>query len=544
MDNIIEIKTVSFLDKIMPTADFPPEENNGILYKNSSLCFQVAIKNQKIIIDGAIKINTQLQKVQVQRVGYVPSNLPIREGHDSYLVDDKPGLYPDCLFDVNCDVVRLPMGINNVFLVTVDYYDGLLKGNYPIEITLLDKNETIGKVLYVVNYTDLELEKPTEKYFNWIHYDSIAVLHNEKPFTKDYYAVFKEYLKLFKRGGANVLMVPLITPPLDTHFNGERFTTQLVKVVKKDGKYYFDFSLLAEFFDLVVKEGIEYFEFPPFFSQWGAKHAAKIIVEENGVETSPFGWNSLALSNEYVEFLTSMLSALSEFLQVRGYSDRCYFHISDETDKYREHYLLCKKIVEDNLKGVHFIDAVTKAENLILNGGVQVLSISETVNVEDLSNIDAIYCCWGDYNNNLSNRFFCMPLERTAVIWIQMYLNNAKYLLHWGFNFYQDYLSYNYVDPFVNSDVGGIFPSGDAFLVYPEVSKKKALSSIRLEALRYGKEILALLYTLEKLESKEYVIQKLLSYGFKKYNEYPHSQGWLKNLERDLYTDIAKLMEI
>ena len=81
-------------------------------------------------------------------------------------------------------------------------------------------------------------------------------------------------------------------------------------------------------------------------------------------------------------------------------------------------------------------------------------------------------------------------------------------------------------------------------MVYPEVSKKKALSSIRLEALRYGKEILALLYTLEKLASKEYVIQKLLNYGFKKYNEYPHSQGWLKNLERDLYTDIAKRMEI
>ena len=125
-----------------------------------------------------------------------------------------------------------------------------------------------------------------------------------------------------------------------------------------------------------------------------------------------------------------------------------------------------------------------------------------------------------------------------------MYLNNAKYMLHWGFNFYQDYLSYNYVNPFVNSDVGGIFPSGDAFLVYPELAKKKALSSIRLEALRYGKEILALLYTLEKFTSKDYVVQKLLDFGFKKYNEYPINQGWLKKLEMDLYTDLSKRMEI
>ena len=50
MDNIIEIRAVSFLDKIMPTADFPPKENRGLLHKNSALCFQVAIKNKQILI--------------------------------------------------------------------------------------------------------------------------------------------------------------------------------------------------------------------------------------------------------------------------------------------------------------------------------------------------------------------------------------------------------------------------------------------------------------------------------------------------------------
>ena len=543
MDNIIEIRAVSFLDKIMPTADFPPKENRGLLHKNSALCFQVAIKNKQIIIDGSIKINTQLKNVTINKVGYVASNLPARDDHDDYLVCSTPGMYPDCLFDVNCDVVRLPSGINNVFLITVEYHEGLQKGEYPIEVTLLDKNQPVASVEYTVEYTGLQLEKTTEIYFNWMHYDSIAVLHNEKPFTKEYYAILKNYLALFKRGGANVLTVPLITPPLDTHFNGERQTAQLLRVIKTNGSYTFDFSLLNEFIDFAVSEGIQFFEFPPFFSQWGAKYAAKIIVEENGVETSPFGWKTLALSDEYVEFLSQMLTKLNDFLRDKGCIDNCYFHISDETDKYIDHYLQCKNVITENLKGVHFIDTVTKVENFQNGNDVQVLSVSETVGISDLSKVNAVYCCWGDYKNNVSNRFFSMPLERTAVIWIQLYLNNAKYFLHWGFNFYQDYLSYNYVDPFVNSDSGGIFPSGDAFIVYPDVAKKKALSSIRLEALRYGKDILALLYTLEKVTSREYVIEKLANLGFEKYNVYPHDHGWLKRLEKDLYSDILKRTE-
>ena len=543
MNNIIEIRAVSFLDKIMPTADFPPEESEGLLHKNASLCFQVAIKNQQTIIDGSIKINTQLKNVSIKRVGYVASTLPAREDHDDYLVCATPGMYPDCLFDVNSDVVRLPAGVNNVFLITVEDFGGLQKGEYPVDVTVLDKNQPIASVSYTVKYTGLSLENPTETYFNWIHYDSIAVLHNEKPFTEEYYGLLKSYLSLFKRGGANVLTVPLITPPLDTHFNGERETTQLVRVIKSNGNYSFDFSPLNEFMDFAVSEGIEMFEFPPFFSQWGAKYAAKIIVEENGEKTSPFGWNALALSDEYVEFLSQMLSKLNEFLHDKGCSDRCYFHISDETDKYIDHYLQCKRVITENLKGVHFIDTVTKVENMQNCNDVRVLSVSETVGMDDLSNVNAVYCCWGDYKNNVSNRFFCMPLERTAVIWLQLYLNKAKYFLHWGFNFYQDYLSYNYVDPFVNSDSGGIFPSGDAFIVYPDVAKKKAFSSIRLEALRYGKDVLALLYTLERVTSREYVVNKLKGFGFEKYTVYPHEQGWLKRLEKDVYSDILNRAE-
>ena len=43
---------------------------------------------------------------------------------------------------------------------------------------------------------------------------------------------------------------------------------------------------------------------------------------------------------------------------------------------------------------------------------------------------------------------------------------------------------------------------------------------------------------------KKYNCKKLLDFGFKKYNEYPINQGWLKKLEMDLYTDLSKRMEI
>lgn len=543
MENKTQVVTTSFLNKVMPMADLPKKEGFGRLYKGVPLRFQLVIKTDKTIIDGVIKIESKLNNVKIQRVAYVNSQLPVREDFDDYIVSSSPGLYPDCIFDVNIEKVRLSGGINNSFYVTVCDERNLAKGVYPIEISILNGNALIEKVEYQVEYTAFEFSKREEIiYANWIHYDSIVKLHRVEPFSDEFYSILKSYVDLFKVSGANLIMIPLITPPLDTYVGGSRELVQLVDIEKNGDKYSFDFSKLDRFIDFVKDEGIDKYEFPPFFSQWGAKYSANIIVAENGEQKSYFGWKSEALSKEYVELLTQLLKNLNKYLDEKGILNNCYFHVSDETDKCKEHYLKCKEIVTGNLHGVKYMDTVTKAENFDKND-IQVLAVSETVNMTDLSDIKAIYYCWGDYKNYVSNRFFSMPLERTAVIWTQLYLNSAELFLQWGFNFYQDYLSYNYIDPFFDSTAGGIFPSGDAFIVYPDIAKAKALSSVRLEAIAYGKELLSMLYTLEEKTSKDFVIEKLQKFGFKGYTDYPRYDGWMKDFEDFIYEEIIKTNE-
>ena len=79
-----------------------------------------------------------------------------------------------------------------------------------------------------------------------------------------------------------MLLTPLFTPPLDTAVGGERTTVQLVRVTRSAQGYGFDFSRLAQWVALAQEEGIEHFEIAPLFTQWGAAHAPKIVVEEQG----------------------------------------------------------------------------------------------------------------------------------------------------------------------------------------------------------------------------------------------------------------------
>ena len=86
-----------------------------------------------------------------------------------------------------------------------------------------------------------------------------------------------------------MLLTPVFTPPLYTAVGGERPTVQLVKVIKENNKYSFDFENFRRYINLCLNCGIEAFEISHFFTQWGAKHAPKIVATVNGKEKQIFG---------------------------------------------------------------------------------------------------------------------------------------------------------------------------------------------------------------------------------------------------------------
>lgn len=510
------------------------------LYRHGRLHLQFVVFSERILFEKSLLIETDLPSLKVERVGYLPSLVPVREDHDDYLISDQPGLYPDSLLPEDGQSVNIVPGVNNCFMITVEDDGKLKEGRYPVTVTLCDRREPICRAETEVQFVDAEFLPADVTYFNWIHYDSIAVCHGVKPFTKRYYRILRSYLNWAQYSGLNVLLVPLITPPLDTYVGGYRRDVQLADIFF-DGSYRFDFERLGEFLDFAMSEGIDRFEFPPFFSQWDASYAAPFLVRTPKGRERRFGWGTQSLSDDYRAFLAQFLESLAEYLRKRGVFDRCYFHVCDEAQGKDNHYEKCRSLVTERLPGGKFIDTKMKFTGERHPDFIDVLSLSEAdKSIESGVVPDAVYYCWGDYKNGVSNRFFSMPLARTAVIWPQMYLNHARTFLHWGFNFYQDFLSHHSIDPYAVTDVGGVFPSGDGFLVYPDREHDGAFPSIRLYALAYGRLLYRMLLTLERTAGRAEAEATLRRYGMDGYGRYPRNDEWLYELEEELVRKIRK----
>ena len=266
----VKMYFLSALKKVMPQEKVLSDGTKfGNLYKYGRLHFQFVVFSDKILIDGRIKIETNIPTVKMERIGYVPSMLPVREDHDDYIVSKSPGLYPDSILPVNKDVVRIVPGINNCFMITVEDDGSLKEDEYPVTVSLYNKEECVCRSTFSVRFIEEEFLPSDVLYTNWVHYDSISAAHAVKPFTKRYYRILRSYLGHAKYSGMNCVFVPLITPPLDTYVGGYRKNVQLAEIFY-DGDYHFNFEQLGRFIDFTQENGINEFEFPPFFSHWNA----------------------------------------------------------------------------------------------------------------------------------------------------------------------------------------------------------------------------------------------------------------------------------
>jgi hypothetical protein len=144
-----------------------------------------------------------------------------------------------------------------------------------------------------------------------------------------------------------------------------------------------------------------------------------------------------------------------------------------------------------------------------------------------------VYYCTSQRSSFLSNRFMAMPLERTRIIGMQMYQNNVRGFLHWGYNFYYSFLSREKINPFAVTDCMGRYQSGDSFIVYPGADG--ALTSIRNEAFLQGLQDYRALMLLEERLGRDKVCAFLEENGVaKNFHDYPKSAGWLIELRKQI----------
>lgn len=525
----MEILVLSSLEKVFSDEKPSGSEIKGFsMLKNERSSFQIAFsseKEQKVSFELTGNIAGYSEAFLIKEV---PVGLACFEDADDYYLRKKSGNYPDCLVPVDGEISVESGKWYSIWIEVMP--KGNCIGKNKVGVVIKTDSE-VGNAEIEIEVIDAELPEQELIHTCWYHSDCICNYYGIEPFSDEYWRINKNFIKMAAEHGINCILTPLFTPPLDTRVGGERKTVQLVKVRHNGGKYYFDFKNLRKWIAMCRECGIEYFEMSHFFTQWGAKHAPKVVaIDRKGREKKIFGWLTRTSSKAYDDFLRQFAVALTKVIDSEGIKEKCFLHISDEpSEKHLEIYKKRAALINEIFPGFKVIDALSDFEFYEKGAVKHPIPCEDHINdfAGRVPELWTYYCC-GQGRSYVPNRFMSMPSLRNRVLGIIMYKYDIKGFLQWGYNFYNSQYSVKAIDPFKVTDAGGAFPSGDAFVVYPG-KNGEPLSSLRLKVFYDGFEDMMALRLLESKIGREKVLDFIDKDLFKPltFMEYPHENEWL-----------------
>ena len=174
------------------------------------------------------------------------------------------------------------------------------KTENDVKISIQQDDIILDEKFLEIEVIDCMLDFNNFIYTNWFHTDCLMSYYNIDVFSSEYWRITENFLKTANEYGMNCVLTPIFTPPLDTEIGKERPTVQLIDVYINNGKYSFSFDNLTKWIEMSKHCGIEYFELAHFFTQWGAKHAPKIMATVDGEYKRIFGWDTKASSKFFI----------------------------------------------------------------------------------------------------------------------------------------------------------------------------------------------------------------------------------------------------
>ena len=513
-------------------------------------------KNWRVTVEAPEGIDVRLRSVEL-----VPSAYPCHAQQDEDYLRTKPGLFPDLLRGLDTAdgayaVQDVPGQWRSLWLDVCSAQTGAVKdggaktkdaaafcGDAEIVVRFCAADGTKKHVTLNLHVVDADIPEQKLLHTEWFHSDCLADYYHVEAFSEEHWQILENFIRCYASRGINTILTPVVTPALDTEVGGERTTVQLVKIVKEGGSYSFDFTELKRWITLCEKCGITHFEIAHLFTQWGAKHAPKIMAWENGEYRRIFGWETSADGEEYAGFLAQYLTALTGFLKEEGLQDRTFFHISDEpSENDLESYKKARELVLPYIKGFQTIDALS--DPLFYERGLVELFAPANDHIEPFleKKVEGLwtYYCTSQWKD-VSNRFMSMPSARNRILGVQLYLYQIAGFLHWGFNFYNTQYSKKHIDPYAETAAGSVFPSGDSFLVYPGEGGMPE-ESVRLMVLYEALEDIRAFELLEALAGRERVCG-LIGEGLEEpitFKKYPKDSAWLIGLRERVNAEIEK----
>lgn len=554
MNNYI-VKCVSSLEKCFLDDNIrdKKEYTSFSCLLNEKLNFQIAYTMTSDTLKDKspcyFHIQSELKEfIRVYKVESVVVRLPVYHNLPTNNYQRKvPHCYPDLLYpyDKKDNVYFVPDLLQSLFIELDLSNNTFFYGDYVIKCSFTDNDgNTVASTDVSVNIINSMLSDKRITFTQWFHGDCLASYYAVKPLSKKHFAIMKNFLKTAYEYGINAILTPVLTPPLDTKVGGERPTMQLVDITKTSSGYEYSYDLLDKWIDMCNEIGFEYFEISHFFTQWGAKHAPKVVAYVNGRKKRIFGWETDATSDEYISFLRDFISNLLIYLKNKGVDKRCFFHISDEpNEKNIEGYRNARNSIIDLLDGYLVTDALSSIE--FYKQGIVTSPIPATDKIEpflkqNIDNLWTYYCC-GQFID-VSNRFIAMPSQRNRIIGTQLYKYRIKGFLQWGYNFYYNQYSRKLVNPFLITDGDFFAPAGDAYSVYPG-HDQKPLKSLRLVVFNEALQDLRAFLKLESLTSYEHVMKIIEKNGKISFSKFPEDIEYIINLRERVNKEIGKLTE-
>ena len=431
------------------------------------------------------EVSCDAGKICIYRLDSVPVRVPCYPNwNDDGYMTKEPGVYPDILTEISENTLLFAPE-KGLAMLRIEVAR-LTAGEHTLTLTLRPKNEEEAEaVTESVSFSVINEVLPKQKtaVSQLLHADCLAQYYGVPPLSDEHFDLLERWIRTAVENGINVLYTPVFTPPLDTEVGGERPTVQLVGVSLEDGEWHFSFEKLDRWCDMALRLGVEHFEISHLFTQWGARHAPKVVATVDGCEKRVFGWETDAKSPEYVGFLRKFLSELIAHLKERGLDKMCIFHISDEpSDEQEESYRSATEAVKDLLRDYMVADALSDVKYYVK--GICKNPIPGTDHAADFlpyipEGLWVYYCC--SQSTDVSNRYITMPLWRVRIIGLQMWKARCAGFLHWGYNFYYSQYSRYMIDPYTCTDGDYFAPAGDAFSVYPGKTGD-AVPSVRLRS--------------------------------------------------------------
>lgn len=528
----------SSLEKVFANSKNIAECKGFSMLKNEKKDFQIvfsAEKGEKVSfsVQSDIESSLHFSYVKMIKGGYTVS-----KNADDYCIKSGNDYYPDLLLPLaSAEFTAEYDGLNTVWVQIND--DNLPSGTHKITVSSGDEQCEIS-----VDVIDARLPEQSLIFTNWFHTDCLMSYYGFEAFSPEYWQTVENFLRRAVEYGMNCVLTPLFTPPLDTEVGKERPTVQLVDVkVTGKNQYSFAFDKLDKWIEMCNRCGIKYFEMSHLFTQWGARHAPKIIAEKNGELVQIFGWKTKASGREYKEFIRQFAKAITAYIDKKGIREKCLFHVSDEPAlSMLIPYKKAAKIIADNFKGFKIVDALSAFAFYKLGIIKHPIPANNHVDqfIGKVPELWTYYCCSQD-NNYVSNRFFSMPPERNRVLGLQLFKYKVKGFLHWGYNFYYTQFSKKLINPFEVADAGGKFQAGDSFVVYPG-EDRMPLDSTRFHVFYDAFQDMRALQLLESKIGYDKTLA-IVEQGLDKpltFSDYPHSAAWLSEVRERINKAISE----